>query len=67
MFCGKMGYIGGVNMQNPVWLVVIFYVLGMLSLVAAMFLTSLVAGLAALAVALLIPSVILYKELGEGE
>ncbi|MGV2809897.1 hypothetical protein [Enterococcus faecalis] len=54
-------------MQNPVWLVIIFYVLGMLSLVAAMFLTSLVAGLAALAVALLIPSVILYKELGEGE
>lgn len=67
MFCGKMGYIGGVNMQNPVWLVIIFYVLGMLSLVTAMFLTSLVTGLAALAVALLIPSVILYKELGEGE
>lgn len=54
-------------MQNAVWLVVIFYVLGMLSLVTAMFLTGLVAGLVALAVALLIPSVILYKELGEGE
>lgn len=62
-----MGYIGGVNMQNAVWLVVIFYVLGMLSLVTAMFLTGLVAGLVALAVVLLIPSVILYKELGEGE
>lgn len=54
-------------MQNPVWLVVIFYVLGMLSLVTAMFLTGLVSGLVALSVALLIPAVILYKELGEGE
>ncbi|UQT01239.1 hypothetical protein LKMCDIF_00022 [Enterococcus phage vB_OCPT_CCS4] len=63
----KWGYIGGVNMQNPVWLVVIFYVLGMLSLVTAMFLTGLVSGLVALSVALLIPAVILYKELGEGE
>lgn len=62
-----MGYIGGVNMQNPVWLVVIFYVLGMLSLVTAMFFTGLVSGLVALSVALLIPAVILYKELGEGE
>mgnify|MGYP006946272244 CR=1 FL=1 len=62
-----MRYIGGVNMQNPVWLVVIFYVLGMLSLVTAMFFTGLVSGLVALAVALLIPAVILYKELGEGE
>ncbi|ANT40981.1 hypothetical protein BI091_gp02 [Enterococcus phage SANTOR1] len=54
-------------MQNPVWLVVIFYVLGMLSLVTAMFFTGLVSGLVALSVALLIPAVILYKELGEGE
>ena len=62
-----MGYIEGENMQNPVWLVVIFYILGMLSLVTAMFFIGFVAGLIALAVSLLVPSVILYKELGEGE
>ena len=54
-------------MQKPEWLVVLFYVLGMLSLVTAMFFTGLVSGLVALAVALLIPAVIIYKELGEGE
>nr|DAH82304.1 MAG TPA: Protein of unknown function (DUF1056) [Caudoviricetes sp.] len=54
-------------MSNPTLLVILFYVLSAISLVVGLFLVHITAGLAALSVALLVPAVILYKELKEGD
>lgn len=54
-------------MKNPVIYVVVFYVLGVLALVTSMFFVSIVAGLVALGASLLVPAVVLYLELKEGE
>lgn len=67
MFCVKIRCIGGFNMKNPVILVVLFYVLGVSALVTSMFFVSIVAGLVALGLSLLVPAVVLYLELKEGE
>ena len=54
-------------MNNPVILVVLFYVLGVSALVTSMFFVSIVAGLVALGLSLLVPAVVLYLELKEGD
>ena len=54
-------------MKNPVIYVVLFYVLGVLALVTSMFFVSIVAGLVALGLSLVVPAGVLYRELTEGE
>lgn len=54
-------------MKNPAIYVVVFYVLGVLALVTSMFFVSIVAGLVVVGLSLLVPAVVLYLELKEGE
>lgn len=65
MFCGKIRCIGGIIMFKPTVLVILFYILGAISLVIAGFLMNIMLGFVALGVLFLIPCVVLYLELKE--
>lgn len=54
-------------MQNLAWLVILFYIIGVTALIIAGFTVMFYLGLVILGVAFIVPAVVLYKELKEGD